>query len=249
MNDSKRLVTALMAVGLVLALGIGLIVWKVSSPSSGSAPTFQADAVEPAADEERSSSPAAPTRSTMASDSDENADHAPGAEGATEPPAQRGTDGTGGGAEGAPRDPLLPPNAVVNPSTRASRPTQILRPSNVVPTSVASAPDGALLTGPTGAGEPATPGEATYEQPSSPSTSVPVPQTTAPTTSTQSPTESTSPVTPTTATEPTPATEPSPAAIPTDKALRQAVPEDATSSEPPETLLERLRGAIGRQIL
>lgn len=46
MSESKRLVTVFMAVGLVLAIGVGFVVWKMSAPSSPDDAAYQADAVE-----------------------------------------------------------------------------------------------------------------------------------------------------------------------------------------------------------
>ena len=159
MNDSKRIVSVFMAVGLALAIGVGVAVWKMSSPTSSADPAYQADAAEPSTTERTSQ---------------------PVMRGATSPESTAPTEGEAADNTQSPeaagnteRDPLLPPNAVVNPAPRAATPTRVYRPSNVVPTSVAAPQGDALGTdlapaGPTGQAVepfPTAPAEAAPETP------------------------------------------------------------------------------------
>ncbi|MCT2155034.1 hypothetical protein [Corynebacterium sanguinis] len=157
MNDSKRIVSVFMAVGLALAIGVGVVVWKMSSPSTAANPAYLADATEPASSEPTSQPvmrSAASPEPTAPADRDRTA------------PTQGDAD-----PAAAERDPLLPPNAVVNPAPRAATPTRVYRPSNVVPTSVIAPQGDALSTDltpvrPTGQSiepTPATPADATPE--------------------------------------------------------------------------------------
>lgn len=137
MDNSKRIATVFMAVGLLVALGIGVVVWKMSSPKAGPDPSYQADAagqtsaaVSEAADKTDEQPP------EDERDGDDSTD-------LTSPPR-------GGASRGA-VDPLMPPNAVVNSTPRRVEPTQVYRPSNVVPTSVAPTRNDSLRQSPSGA--------------------------------------------------------------------------------------------------
>ncbi|WP_165165461.1 hypothetical protein [Corynebacterium qintianiae] len=187
MSESRRLVTVFMAVGLVLAICVGLLVWKMSAPSTSADTSYQADAVEATvSDTARSSTPprTAPesVSTTQASAGD------------TQLLAPRTA------AEGAPNhanDPLLPPNAVVNAAPRDVSPTQVYRPSNVIPTSVAPASEDGLRSGATAERETAQTAE-----PEAAATSQPAVSPTQPATASASSAATSEPATATAAQEP-----------------------------------------------
>ncbi|WJY67486.1 hypothetical protein [Corynebacterium auris] len=163
MGNSRRRVTAFMAIGVLTAILAGLAVWRLSLPASPGGP-YSAGTVETTGDSTPApATTAAPASSTRVT----HADETPAGE------DMRPDTTPGDGREDPAHDPLLPPNAVVHPAPPASAPTQVYRPSNVVP--LAPAPQ---LTPPTG-------GEIASEP-------VPTPEPTAP----AAPAETTTPTAP-----------------------------------------------------
>ncbi|SDS38426.1 hypothetical protein [Corynebacterium timonense] len=176
MSTSRRRVTAFMAIGVIAACLAGLAVWKLSLPSSGN--PYTAGAIDsqtestPTPTPAETSSPVSTTRVIHPDEHPAGEDMRPGTavDGAQDGPAQ---------------DPLLPPNAVVNPAPRVSAPTQVYRPTNVAPSAPAmepgppaggeatpkpaSTPEGTTPSGPTTPGA-TQPGAPTTESPASPQT-------------------------------------------------------------------------------
>lgn len=125
MNNSKRFVSLFMTVGLVLAVMVGIAVWKLSSPKSSSDASYQADAVEATVNEAASDTQVAETTGEAVPPKDADDSSNESSEGTRSPSAEQT------------RDPLLPPHAVFGTTPRTTKPTEVFRPSNVVPTSVA----------------------------------------------------------------------------------------------------------------
>ncbi|WP_147291476.1 hypothetical protein [Corynebacterium senegalense] len=131
MSASRHRVTVFMIIGVVAAIVTGIVVWKMSLPTPADEAGYEASSTSATTD--------AGTRSTTSSTrAPQTSSPAPEAN-----PAQGGQDvdsvslpAEAGGAASA-RDPLLPPNAVVNSAPRSVAPTQVYRPSNILPTSVA----------------------------------------------------------------------------------------------------------------
>lgn len=152
MNDSRRLANVFMAIGLALAVAVGVVVWKMSSPESPTEPAHQADGVD---------STTGATVSRMEETSSQEAENSVAASAAAQPGAESTVPSSrpDNGAQGNERDPLLPPNAVLGTAPRAVTPTQIYRPTNVVPTSVTATPGDAARADSTAAGGAAQTGE------------------------------------------------------------------------------------------
>lgn len=152
MGNSRRRVTAFMAIGVLTAILAGLAVWKLSLPASPGGP-YSAGTVETTGE-----STPAPATTAASSTRVTHADETPAGE-----DMRPGT--TPGGQEDPAHDPLLPPNAVVQPAPPASAPTQVYRPSNVVPLQPAPQPTpptgGEIASEPVPTPEPTSPAEPT----------------------------------------------------------------------------------------
>ncbi|WP_342319164.1 hypothetical protein [Corynebacterium mayonis] len=139
MNEPRNRVATFMASGFLVAILTGLAVWQLSPPTSPEGAGFQAQepslvSKNPAmrsSAREMSSSPAAPSTSSPAHTSHvaSGLDVDVVEPGADQPVAAPPRDLS--------HDPLLPPNAVVNEDPQPITPTQVYRPTNVIPTSMA----------------------------------------------------------------------------------------------------------------
>lgn len=155
MNDPRRRVTIFMIAGVVAAVIAGIAVWKMSLPTPPDEAGYQADAASSAA----SPFPTGASNNSSDAAATSTPEQDTGTEWAGEDidTVRPGKAGTGGEAEETPaRDPLLPPNAVVNSNPRTVAPTNVYRPSNVLPTTLPRKAQGSSAEAEptTGPGEP-----------------------------------------------------------------------------------------------
>ncbi|WKD57031.1 hypothetical protein CAPI_02285 [Corynebacterium capitovis DSM 44611] len=135
MDDTRRRATVFMAVGVVAAVLAGIGVWKLTAPAGPGQAGFSSQGTEQAVSVTRSSQPtessSAQTSSATAGTSASPA-HDEDVVTALNSGAVTARSSSPASAD-APRDPLLPPNAIVNAAPRSTSHTHVLRPSNIVP--------------------------------------------------------------------------------------------------------------------
>ncbi len=124
-NTDSRRVIAFFAVGLLAAVAIGFLVWRVSVPNTtlaNDSTAIESSSNIEATSEEESTTSSSSSESETTSSSRDNEDDQRPAQPQRQEPAQPYAQG---------EDPFLAPNAVVNSGGQAAEPTRYYRPDSL----------------------------------------------------------------------------------------------------------------------